>query len=113
MVTTFSIIQKLVTKLFSLEALPDFPRLTIPINLPNLSDVKASPSTLFLYGSQHRIDLDGTADGMLLKTRRLLSYVNTEFNTLCCFSEHFWSRSRPRTQPPEGHVAPLHRLHMP
>ncbi|KAH2200672.1 hypothetical protein KXW59_003354 [Aspergillus fumigatus] len=50
------------TQHFAHEALPDSPRLHIPINLPCQSDVNTSPATLYLYGKLHTIALDGTAD---------------------------------------------------
>ncbi|EFQ91164.1 hypothetical protein PTT_12075 [Pyrenophora teres f. teres 0-1] len=50
------------TQHFALDSSPDCPRLVIPQQLPRQSTGNTSPATLYLYGVNHTIALDGTAD---------------------------------------------------
>lgn len=42
-----------------------YPRLEIPQNLPRQSNANTSPATLYLFGVNHTVALDGTPDGKL------------------------------------------------
>jgi hypothetical protein len=70
------------------------PKLTIPTGLPPQSDLPTSPATLYLFGVNFEITLDGTPDGMhsLLKAYSVIYVLPEAFTKL---TRESWLRLKP------------------
>jgi hypothetical protein len=89
-----SLTESIVRPLTVLLASTMLPKLTIPTGLPPQSDLPTSPATLYLFGVDFKITLDGTPDGMhsLLEACSVIDVLPDAFTKL---TRESWLRLKP------------------